>query len=161
MRMQVRSLASLSGLRIWCCHELWCRSWRSSDPGLLWLWYRPAAASLIQTSLGTSICHQCSPKKLKKNKKYLEGSENIDWFNHPLLSTESLLAEILHAKGKQSYLMWGSHPKEKNNCQENAKEEKSKQWHLKGRVPKWNHGTKVNSNQNSVLVSFSKTNKYF
>ena len=26
MRTQVRSLASLSGLRIWCCHELWCRS---------------------------------------------------------------------------------------------------------------------------------------
>ena len=26
MRMQVGSLASLSGLRIWCCHELWCRS---------------------------------------------------------------------------------------------------------------------------------------
>ena len=22
----VRSLASLSGLRIWCCHELWCMS---------------------------------------------------------------------------------------------------------------------------------------
>ena len=26
MRMQVRALALLSGLRIWCCHELWCRS---------------------------------------------------------------------------------------------------------------------------------------
>ena len=26
MRMQVRSLASVSGLRIWRCHELWCRS---------------------------------------------------------------------------------------------------------------------------------------
>ena len=25
MRTQVRSLASLSGLRIRCCHELWCR----------------------------------------------------------------------------------------------------------------------------------------
>ena len=25
MRMQVRSLASLSGLRIWRCHDLWCR----------------------------------------------------------------------------------------------------------------------------------------
>ena len=25
MRLQVRSLASLSGLRIWCCRELWCR----------------------------------------------------------------------------------------------------------------------------------------
>ena len=26
MRLQVRSLASLSGLRIRRCHELWCRS---------------------------------------------------------------------------------------------------------------------------------------
>ena len=26
MRLWVRSLALLSGLRIWCCHELWCRS---------------------------------------------------------------------------------------------------------------------------------------
>ena len=25
MRLQVRSLASLSGLRIWRCRELWCR----------------------------------------------------------------------------------------------------------------------------------------
>ena len=25
MRVRVRSLASLSGLRIWHCHELWCR----------------------------------------------------------------------------------------------------------------------------------------
>ena len=26
MRLQFRSLASFSGLRIWCCSELWCRS---------------------------------------------------------------------------------------------------------------------------------------
>ena len=26
MRLRVPSLASLSGLRIWCCRELWCRS---------------------------------------------------------------------------------------------------------------------------------------
>ena len=26
MRLRVRSLASLGGLRIWCCRELWCRS---------------------------------------------------------------------------------------------------------------------------------------
>ena len=25
MRLQVRSLALLSGLKIWCCCELWCR----------------------------------------------------------------------------------------------------------------------------------------
>ena len=26
MRLRDQSLASLSGLGIWCCHELWCRS---------------------------------------------------------------------------------------------------------------------------------------
>ena len=33
MRLQDRSLALLSGLRIQCCHELWCRSqmWLGSD----------------------------------------------------------------------------------------------------------------------------------
>ena len=44
-----------------------------SDPTLLCLWHQPAAAAPIQPSLGTSICHRCSPKKQKnKNKiKYL------------------------------------------------------------------------------------------
>ena len=33
MRMQVQSLTSLSGLRIWHCLELWCRlqTWLRSD----------------------------------------------------------------------------------------------------------------------------------
>ena len=44
--MQVQSLASLSGLRIWCCCELDHR--HGSDPTLLWLWCRPAATALIQ-----------------------------------------------------------------------------------------------------------------
>ena len=51
MRTQVRSLASLTGLRIRCCRELWycgvgCR--RGSDPALLWLWCGPAATTPIQ-----------------------------------------------------------------------------------------------------------------
>jgi len=40
MRLRVRSLASLSGLRIWHCCELWCRL-------QTWLWYRLAATALI------------------------------------------------------------------------------------------------------------------
>ena len=35
------SLASLSGLRIWSCHELWFNA-------LPWLWRRPAATVPIQ-----------------------------------------------------------------------------------------------------------------
>ena len=49
-RLQVRSLASLSRLRIQLCCELcvWVVGHRrGSDPVLLWLWYRPAAVALI------------------------------------------------------------------------------------------------------------------
>jgi len=49
MRLLVQSLASLSGLRIQRCCELWCRSqllWL--DPSLLWLWRRLVATALIR-----------------------------------------------------------------------------------------------------------------
>ena len=48
MGMRVRSLASLSGLRSRHCCELWCRFRYSSDPALLRLWCRLAAAALIR-----------------------------------------------------------------------------------------------------------------
>ena len=48
MRFGVRSLASLSELRIWCCHELWCRlQMRLTNLEWLWLWCRPEAIALI------------------------------------------------------------------------------------------------------------------
>ena len=61
MRMWVWSLAPLSGLRIQCCHELWCRLQK-------WLRSRIAVAvalagscnSYLTPSLGTSICHRYS-----------------------------------------------------------------------------------------------------
>ena len=43
--MRVQSLASLSGLRILRCRELWCNV--GSNPSLLWLWLWLAAAALI------------------------------------------------------------------------------------------------------------------
>ena len=48
MRMHIRSLALLSGLRIRCCCELWCRSRCCFDPVFLWLWCRLAAIAAIQ-----------------------------------------------------------------------------------------------------------------
>ena len=48
MRTQVRSLALISGLRFWCCHELWCRSQMWLDLALLWLWDRLATVDLIR-----------------------------------------------------------------------------------------------------------------
>ena len=65
MRLQVRSLASLSGLRILCCHELCGVGHRCSlDPVLLGDY-----SSDLTPSLGTSICHGCGPKKTKDKKK--------------------------------------------------------------------------------------------
>ena len=67
MRLQVRSLASLRGSRIWCCCELWCRSQmqlRSCVGGAV-----PKACSYSSNSppsLRTSICHGYGPKKEKK-----------------------------------------------------------------------------------------------
>ena len=44
----VRSLASLSRLRVWCCREPRCRSQICLDPALLWLWHRPAAVAPVR-----------------------------------------------------------------------------------------------------------------
>ena len=46
MRLWVRSLTPLSGLRIWCCLEL--RSRLQTDPVLLWLWHRLAPIAPIR-----------------------------------------------------------------------------------------------------------------
>ena len=48
MRLQVRSLASLSGLWIRHCLGLWCSCRCGLDPVLLWLWCRPAAVVLVE-----------------------------------------------------------------------------------------------------------------
>ena len=66
LRTQVWSLASLSGLRIWCCCELWCRS-------QIWLGSGFAVAVVLAgsyssdstPSLGTSIIGQKKKKKRK------------------------------------------------------------------------------------------------
>ena len=54
MAQQVKNLigvhedvASLPGLRIRCCCELWCRSRWGLGLALLWLWCRPAAVALL------------------------------------------------------------------------------------------------------------------
>ena len=47
MRTQFRSQASLSGLRIRHCCELWCSLQMRLGSGVAWLWYRLAATALI------------------------------------------------------------------------------------------------------------------
>ena len=46
-RRQLQSMASLSGLRIWHCPEVWCRLPWGLDPTSLWPWSRLASVALI------------------------------------------------------------------------------------------------------------------
>ena len=70
MRMQVRSLASLSGSRIWRCREIWCRSkkWVGSRIAVAVAQACSCSSNLIP-SLETSICSGCSPKRKKRKIK--------------------------------------------------------------------------------------------
>ena len=62
MRSRVRSLASLSGLRIRCCRELWCRSQTQFRFCIAVAVAKAGVCSLDLTpSLGTFICRRCGP----------------------------------------------------------------------------------------------------
>ena len=72
MRMHGWSLASLSGLGIQHCHELWCRSQTQLRSWLLWLWHRLAAVAPIWPlawELPNAMGMAVKSKKSKKTKK--------------------------------------------------------------------------------------------
>ena len=66
MRLRVQSLASIGGLKIWCCHELWCRSqtWLGSGVAVAVV----QASSCSSNSTPTLGCKR-SPKKAEKEMK--------------------------------------------------------------------------------------------
>ena len=67
---QVWSLASLSGLRIWHCCELWCSSQTFLGSCIVEAVLQASSCSLaLIPNLGTSIYSRCSPKETKKKKK--------------------------------------------------------------------------------------------
>ena len=68
MRMQVPSLASLSGLRVWCCNELQGR-WQTLLGSHVAVAVVHANICSSDSTLGTSICCGCGPKKQKEKKK--------------------------------------------------------------------------------------------
>ena len=73
MRMRVRSLASISGLRIQHCCELWCRSQMQLGSCVAVAMAVAGSCSSDSTSsLETSICLECGPKRQKKKKKKKE-----------------------------------------------------------------------------------------
>ena len=65
MRIHVPSLASLSGLGILRCRELWCRSIATQlrSRVAVALVQAGGCSSASTLSLGTSICRGCGPKK--------------------------------------------------------------------------------------------------
>ena len=67
MRLWVQSLASLSGLRIWCYRELWCRSWTRLRSGVAWC--RPVATAPIQPLAWESSYAMSAALKGQKTKK--------------------------------------------------------------------------------------------
>ena len=67
VRMQIQSLALLSGLRILYCHKLWHRSQMWLDLALLGCGIGWRLQLHFDCSLETYICHRCGPKK-KVNK---------------------------------------------------------------------------------------------
>ena len=66
MKMRIRSLAPLSGLRIWRCQELWHRSQTCIRAGIA---VASSCSSHSTPSLRTYLCHRCGPKKKKKERK--------------------------------------------------------------------------------------------
>ena len=80
--LQVRSLALLSRLGIWPCHELWCGSQtRLRSCVAVALAQTGGYSSDLTPSLGTSICHGCGPRKDKKTKKnFFEAYFGVLWW---------------------------------------------------------------------------------
>ena len=74
MRMRVLSLAPFSRLRIWHCHELWYRSHLQFGSGVVAVAYAGSCSSDSTPSLGTSICHKCGSKKIRKKEGRKDGS---------------------------------------------------------------------------------------
>ena len=68
--IRVRSPALLSGLRIWCCLELHCRSKTQLGSGVPVV-QAGSYSSDLAPSLETSICRRCGPKKRVKRKERL------------------------------------------------------------------------------------------
>ena len=69
MRISVPSLASLSGLRICCCCELWCRLQTWLGPNVAMAVTRPAAVTLIQLPAWEPHMPLVWPRKEKKASK--------------------------------------------------------------------------------------------
>ena len=77
MKMRVRSLASLSGLRIQHCRELWCRSPPQLGSGIAVLGHRPAATAPIRL-LAWELPYAKGAALKRKEKKKLNKFKRLE-----------------------------------------------------------------------------------
>ena len=81
MRTRVWSLVSLSGLRTWCCYELWCRSqtWLGSRIAVA-VAHRVTAAAMIRLlAWELPYATNAALKDKKRKKKTLTRSSLVAW----------------------------------------------------------------------------------
>ena len=88
MRLQVLSLALLSGLRFWCCHELWCR-WKMR------LGYCIAVA--------VSVSGSCSSNHFKKRNDIVHTFRNKECWT----SVSGTTCLYLVTKCRRGWGQWG------------------------------------------------------
>ena len=86
------SMASLTGLRIQHCYELWCESQtRLGSATAVALAEAGSCSSDWTPSLGTSICRKCGPEKCKNKQKTPQKQKQKE-INKENSSTKSLLS---------------------------------------------------------------------
>ena len=98
MKLRVRSLALLSGLRIRRCRELRCRlqAQLGLDPALLCLWRRPVATAPIRPlaweppyAEGAAL-EKTKNKQTKKKLKTLGVPVVVQWLTNPTRNHEAV-----------------------------------------------------------------------
>ena len=118
MRRKVQSLASISGLRIQHCHELWCRSQTQLGSCVaVALAQASGYSSDLTPALGTSKHHGGSPKKKKmkrkKERKKLTFKEFLLWHNGLRIQLQWLRSLQRHEfnpqPGKMGYIIQHYH----------------------------------------------------
>ena len=92
MRLQVWSLALLSGLTTWGCRELWCRSKTRLRYGVAVALVKASGCSFHLTPiLGSFICCKCSSKGKKK--------KVTSKYRHPLFYCALQILYFLQTEG--------------------------------------------------------------
>ena len=87
MRTKVWSLASLTGLKIQLCYELWCRSQTQIRSQLLWLWCRPAATAPIwplawEFPYAAGVALKSKERKKKRERERKKGRKSKRQWNY-------------------------------------------------------------------------------